>query len=98
MQTQWSNQFTANSDIYTICLIVLHAFTGTSPDRMSIDPITGEISWHDLCIVAGSSAKILNKMITKKPNDQYNSIENVLNDLYQLPMVSILLKCSRTLA
>jgi DNA-binding response OmpR family regulator len=97
MPTQWQSSNIVDLDIYPVGMIVLHALTGIAPNLLPIDPLTGEMSWRDSCIVAESFASILSKMISKNSVNRYNSIELILNDLYQLPMVSILLNRSRTL-
>jgi DNA-binding response OmpR family regulator len=97
MPAQWSERFTPNCDIYSVGMIILHALTATPPDRMPIDPITGTTDWRNLRIVSASFARILNKMIRKNPQDRYISIEDVLKDIYQLPVISILLKRSEML-
>jgi CheY-like chemotaxis protein len=88
---QQSNNLSLHSDIYAVATITLQALTGTPPNQMPIDPVTGELRWRHLRIVAESFARILNKMISKDPNICYHSIDSILNDLYQLPMVSTIL-------
>ena len=89
---EWQDPVTVNTDIHAVGTITIHALTGISPDLIEVNIKTGEINWRDSCIVAESFAKIINRMTCRNPTDRYSSIEAVLKDLYQLPMVAILLK------
>ena len=105
MPAQWNEgiseslmeEIAPSLDIYNIGTIVLHALTGISPDRLPVDLVTGQIKWQDSCIVSTSLATIINKTISRNPEDRYNSIDTILKDLYQLPMVSTVVKRSQIL-
>jgi CheY-like chemotaxis protein len=84
----------SSDDIYAIGTIAIHALTGISVDRLPLNPLTGELNWRNSCIVAESFAKILNKMVCKNTENRYTEIATILKDLYQLPMVAVLLKPS----
>jgi CheY-like chemotaxis protein len=88
---QHGHTLNIHSDIYAAAMITLQALTGTPPNQMPVDPIGGEIRWRHLRIVAESFAKILDKMISKNPDRCYHSIDSILTDMYQLPMVRTLL-------
>jgi CheY-like chemotaxis protein len=88
---QQGHNLTIRSDIYAVATITLQALTGLSPDRMSIDPTTGEIQWRHLRTVPEMFAQILDKMIARHPHESYHSVESILQDLHQLPLVGTLL-------
>jgi DNA-binding response OmpR family regulator len=87
---QQGNHLSINSDIYAVATITLQALTGISPDRLEIDPDSGELCWRHLRTVPETFANILDKMLAKTPADSYYNIDSILQDLRQLPIVCTL--------
>ncbi len=82
---------TFSSDICAIGMMTLQALTGKLPNQLPSDPETGEVYWRHLVTVGESFAKVLDKMISHNLAERYTSVSQLLNELYQLPMVYTLL-------
>jgi DNA-binding response OmpR family regulator len=87
---QQGQNLTTRSDIYAVAAITLQALTGLSPDKLPRDAMTGEIKWRHLRTVPEMFANILDKMLSKHPIKCYHSVETILKDLHQLPIVCTL--------
>lgn len=74
-----------NSDIYALGAIAIQALTGTVPSRLPQDPLSGELVWRDKAQVSEPLAQILDKMVHSHFRDRYQSAEEVLTDLANLP-------------
>jgi DNA-binding response OmpR family regulator len=86
-----------SSDIYTIGMILLEALTRKTPDHIPTDSQTGEFCWKSLVSVGVGFEAILDKMIHPQPKQRYASIQKVLDDIHQLPMVALFKENERSL-
>jgi serine/threonine protein kinase len=73
-----------SSDIYAAGTIAIQALTGLSPTRLSEDPQTGQILWHECAKVHPKLSAILDKMVSPHFKDRYPSADFVLLDLDKL--------------
>lgn len=76
----------ANSDIYALGAIALQALTGVYPDHFGTHPQTGEINWRKHLQVSEGFGEILDKMVRSYFRERYQSAQEVLEDLQQLPV------------
>jgi serine/threonine-protein kinase len=71
------------SDLYALGVTVVVLLTGLEPNLL-MDRRTLEWQWHDKVNISADLAKLLDKMIAEKPQDRYQSAEEVLADLHTL--------------
>ncbi|MGI0492821.1 protein kinase domain-containing protein [Alkalinema pantanalense CENA528] len=74
-----------NSDIYALGIIGIQAVTGLYPDQFQEDSATGEIIWKPWANISDKFAEILTQMVRYYFRDRYQSVEEVLQDLENLP-------------
>ncbi|QDL10865.1 hypothetical protein DP113_25715 [Brasilonema octagenarum UFV-E1] len=70
-----------SSDIYALGILCIQALTGVHPNKLSLDPNTGEISWYSQANVSPQLARILYKMVRYDFRQRYQSATEVLQDL-----------------
>jgi serine/threonine protein kinase len=73
-----------NSDIYAVGVLAIQALTGRSPDRINVDPHSGEFDWQDTVDVSQDLKAVLTKMTRYSFRDRYQSAQEVLSDLTPL--------------
>ncbi|MCL2939398.1 MAG: hypothetical protein O4805_13800 [Trichodesmium sp. St16_bin2-tuft] len=69
-----------NSDIYSLGMIAIHAFTGAEPNRLPSNN-TREINWQNQANVSSQLAQIIDKMVRFDYRNRYQSAKEVLKDL-----------------
>lgn len=74
-----------NSDIYALGVIGIQTVTGLYPDQFQEDSATGEIIWKPWANTSDQFAEILTQMVRYYFRDRYQSVEEVLRDLENLP-------------
>ena len=73
------------SDIYALGMVAIEALTRIPPNQLPEDPITGEIIWREQAHVSPQLAAVLEKMVRSHFRDRYQSADEVLDDLKNLP-------------
>ncbi len=81
-----------SSDIYALGVTAIEALTGVPPNQLQEDPRTTQIIWRDQAQVSSRLADILDKMVRSHWMQRYQSAEEVLKDLKNLPYVHTLRK------
>ncbi|MBD2258813.1 serine/threonine-protein kinase [Pseudanabaena sp. FACHB-2040] len=81
---QLAGQPSLSSDIYAVGMLALQALTGVDPKRLSKDPRTSEVSWHDLVSVSPTLQAVLDKMIRYDHRQRYSSAQETLSALESL--------------
>jgi serine/threonine protein kinase/CHASE2 domain-containing sensor protein len=76
-----------NSDIYAVGMIGIQALTGLFPSQLrdKEDPRTGKIAWEDKTPVNKPLADILNRMVHYDFQTRYQTAQDVLDALTELP-------------
>ncbi|NEQ80640.1 MAG: serine/threonine protein kinase [Moorea sp. SIO2I5] len=74
---QLAGQSFANSDIYSLGMIAIHALTGMTPMQLA-DPETGEIDWRNHVSVSDKMAFVLNHMVYYNSKRRYQSANDAL--------------------
>jgi|GEM_PF-1895746 len=73
-----------NSDIYSLGIVAIQAFTGNHPDLLPRDRDTGEIRWRDRAPQCGQElGRILDKMVRNNFLHRYKNTHEVIRDLKQ---------------
>ncbi|NJL36705.1 MAG: protein kinase [Leptolyngbyaceae cyanobacterium SM1_4_3] len=77
------------SDLYSLGATCLNLLTQTKPDSL-YDPLNGQWVWRDYLLrmgvnVSNNLARILDKMLRDLVNERYQSAEEVLRDLNNVP-------------
>ncbi len=73
------------SDIYALGMIAIQALTGVYPYELQDDPNTGEILWEHLRKVDPAFAEIINKMTRYHFKERYQTVDEVIQALKELP-------------
>ena len=73
------------SDIYALGMVAIEAFTRIPPNQLQEDPTTGEVIWREQAHVSPQLAAVLEKMVRSHFRDRYQSVDEVLDDLKNLP-------------
>ena len=73
------------SDIYSLGMVAIEAFTRIPPNQLPEDPTTGEIIWREQARISPQLAAVLEKMVRSHFRDRYQSADEVLDDLKSLP-------------
>lgn len=73
------------SDIYALGMIAIQALTGVYPYELQDDPNTGEILWEHLREVDPAFAEIINKMTRYHFKERYQTVDEVIQALKELP-------------
>ncbi|NJL09833.1 MAG: tetratricopeptide repeat protein [Calothrix sp. SM1_7_51] len=66
-------------------MVAIEALTGLSPIRLSQDPYTGEIIWHEFATINLELRNIIDKMVRSKFVHRYQTAAEVISDLNCLP-------------
>lgn len=83
---QFISQAQPNSDIYALGMIAIQALTGLAPLQLKIDPYTNDIVWRlNNTPVNDYLAAILSQMIRYNHEDRFQSVDEVLQILKQMP-------------
>lgn len=81
-----------SSDIYAVGMIGIEALTGRAPQMMERDLGTGKLCWEDETTpVSPELAQVLNKMVQYDHRRRYQTAQEVLTELEQLPNFSTIL-------
>jgi serine/threonine protein kinase len=72
-----------SSDLYALGVTAAVLLTGRDPSHL-MDQYSLEWKWRSLAEVSDRFAKILDKMLVDTPRDRYQSVQQVIADLYQL--------------
>ncbi|UBF29163.1 tetratricopeptide repeat protein [Kovacikia minuta CCNUW1] len=76
-----------SSDIYAVGMIGIQVLTGLRPQRLDEDPVTSEITWHDLApTVSPELAAILDQMVRYDFRARYATAAAALEALQTLPV------------
>ncbi|NET88238.1 MAG: tetratricopeptide repeat protein [Kamptonema sp. SIO1D9] len=67
-----------SSDIYALGMLIIQALTGCSPNKLPKDPLTSEISWHEIVQVSPGLRKVLAKMVSYDYRDRYPTAKEAL--------------------
>jgi tetratricopeptide (TPR) repeat protein/tRNA A-37 threonylcarbamoyl transferase component Bud32 len=81
---QLAGQPTLSSDVYAVGMLALQALTGVDPKRLTKDPRTSEVAWHDLVSVSATLQAVLDKMIRYDHRQRYPSAQAALAALESL--------------
>jgi serine/threonine protein kinase len=83
-QQEGASQF--NSDLYALGMSVIHLLTGTSPQKLHRDPISGELDWQSSLSesIEPKLIAILDRMVRGNPRDRYQRAADVLTSLASL--------------
>jgi tetratricopeptide (TPR) repeat protein len=73
-----------SSDIYAVGRVGLQALTGVSPQKMRVDPRTGEILWREGVEVSPDLADVLDTMIRCDYQQRYQTVADALSALKAL--------------
>jgi eukaryotic-like serine/threonine-protein kinase len=71
------------SDIYGLGITTIQLLTRTHPSRLTI--VNDKLSWRENAMVAPELASIIDRMICPQVVDRYQSAQEVIADLQQLP-------------
>jgi serine/threonine protein kinase len=83
---QFISQPNPSSDIYSLGLVAIQALTGLSPLQLKIQPNTNEVLWRFMDTpVSDYLAAILSKMIRHKYKERYQSADDLIRILQQMP-------------
>ncbi|OKH22017.1 hypothetical protein NIES593_13860 [Hydrococcus rivularis NIES-593] len=69
------------SDVYAVGMVGIQAITGLSPDRLTEDPNTGRLLWHDRAQVSDRLANILDRMTHEYYRSRYQDASEALQAL-----------------
>lgn len=69
------------SDIYSLGVTCIYLMTGKTPEKIGLDPMTGEVMWFKNIQVSPSFAKILLTMLEIAVEDRYQTAGDVLQAL-----------------
>jgi serine/threonine protein kinase len=84
---QYNGKPKYNSDLYALGRTAIFALTGKLPLELE-NRETGKLdNWQNLTTISENLATILNKMMTPKYSERYQSVEEVINDLKPLAEV-----------
>ncbi len=73
-----------SSDLYSLAVTVLVLLTGKEPQKL-YESYQGEWRWGEEINVSPKLEAVLKKMLAYKPNDRYQTAEQVLHDLQSPP-------------
>ncbi|MBV6626566.1 MAG: serine/threonine protein kinase [Rivularia sp. (in: Bacteria)] len=76
-----------SSDLYSLGVSALVLLTGQEPQKL-YDSYQGTWRWGESIKISGNFEAVLKKMVAHKPNDRYQSAEQVLKDLQSTTPVS----------
>ena len=76
-----------SSDIYALGMTAIQALTGKKPKQLPRDDLS-QVIWRNQAQVSDSFAAILNKMVRHNLRERYQSVEEVLNDLKKITIIS----------
>ncbi|MEO1429596.1 MAG: serine/threonine-protein kinase [Cyanobacteria bacterium J06632_19] len=76
-----------SSDLYSLGVSALVLLTGQEPQKL-YDSYEGTWRWGESIKVSANFETVLKKMVSHKPNDRYQSAEQVLKDLQSTTPVS----------
>ncbi|MEC4819700.1 MAG: serine/threonine-protein kinase [Scytonema sp. PMC 1069.18] len=80
-----------NSDIYALGMIAIQALTGQTPLQLKIDSNTREILWRSNDTpVSDYLAAVISKMVCYNYQDRFQSADQVLRALEQMPLEPIM--------
>ena len=77
--------FTPTCDIYALGLTAIQLLTGLHPSNLVRREDLNLLNWQMDASVRPQLATILNRMVKHHPEDRYQTAQEVLYDLYQLP-------------
>ncbi|MHC5599346.1 MAG: protein kinase domain-containing protein [Nostoc sp.] len=72
-----------NSDIYSLGIIAIQAFTGLSPTELQEDQDTGEIIWQHSVTMNPRLAAVLSKMVSYHFKDRYQNATEALQASFE---------------
>ncbi|MDJ0536678.1 MAG: serine/threonine-protein kinase [Xenococcaceae cyanobacterium MO_207.B15] len=72
------------SDIYSLGVTSIYLMTGKTPEKIGLDPMTGEIMWFKDLNISKSFADILLKMLDVSVKNRYQTVEETLQALDKL--------------
>jgi serine/threonine protein kinase len=83
---QFVSQPNPSSDIYSLGLVAIQALTGLSPLQLKTEPNTNEVLWRFMDTpVSDYLAAILSKMIRHNYRERYESADDLIRTLKQMP-------------
>ena len=65
-------------DIYSLGMTAIYALTGITPQKLAINPHTGQLLWERNIRVSNSLITLINKMICLEPERRYQSASQVI--------------------
>ena len=75
-EQMYRGQATKSSDLYSLAATAVALLTGKQPDEL-YDSQQGQWKWESQAKVSPEFKKVLNKMLSDKPRDRYQSAERV---------------------
>jgi serine/threonine protein kinase len=90
---QFIGQTQPNSDIYALGMIAIQALTGLTPLQLKVEPHSNQIAWRSIDTpVSDYLAAIINQMIGHDFQERFQSANEVIQALQEMPLESARLK------
>lgn len=77
------------SDVYGLGVTMIQAVTGLHPTQLPVDPDTGELIWREYANLSPGFAAILDQMVRYHFSQRFQSTQDVLLALQELPTATI---------